>query len=141
MDAINSKAFLSLHLKGFSSPNIPFATFHQGDVDLNFIIDTGSDDNVIDQRILKRLNYDKTDYEGTLAGVGGIQKVEGCTLTFQHEDEFFTTKFLASDSIKEAFDMMQKEYGIQFHGMLGSVFLQQFKIVLDFTTMVAYNRE
>ena len=36
----NNKAFIAISFaQGFMSPNIPIATFSQGDVELNFIID------------------------------------------------------------------------------------------------------
>ena len=93
-----NKTFLSFSFsKGFVSPNIPIATFYQGDKELNFIIDTGSDNNVINSGALKDIKYEKLDHKGTLAGVGGVFDVEACNISFQHEGETFTTKFLISD--------------------------------------------
>jgi predicted aspartyl protease len=137
----NHNSFLSFSLaKGFTSPNIPIATFYQGDKELNFIIDTGSDDNVINKEALDSIEYEKTDHKGTLSGVGGIYEVEGCNITFQYEGETFTGMFIISDNLKEAFDNIRKCHAIPLHGMLGSKFLMQNNIVLDFNNMVAYNK-
>ena len=136
----NNNSFLSFSFsKGFTSPNIPIATFYQGDKELNFIIDTGSDDNVINRDALEDIEHDMIDHNGTLAGVGGVYQVEACTITFQHDGEDFAAKFLVSDHLKEAFDNIRKAHAIQLHGMLGSKFLMQNNIVLDFNNLMAYN--
>ena len=134
-------SFLSFSLaKGFTSPNIPIATFYQGDKELNFIIDTGSDDNVINKEALDNIEYEKTDHKGTLSGVGGIYEVEGCNITFQYEGETFTGMFIISDNLKEAFDNIRKCHAIPLHGMLGSKFLKENNIVLDFKNLTAYSK-
>lgn len=137
----NHNSFLSFSLsKGFTSPNIPIATFYQGDKELNFVIDTGSDDNVITKEALPEVEYEESGYKGTLSGVGGIYEVKGCNITFQYENESFTGMFIVSDTLKDAFDNMRKHHGIQLHGMLGSKFLRENNIVLDFNKLVAYNK-
>ena len=137
----NSKSLLSFSFsQGFTSPNIPIATFKQGDKELNFIIDTGSDDNVINRESLKEIQYEMVEHNGTLAGVGGVFNVEACNISFQHEGETFTTKFLIADHLQQAFDDIRRAHAIPLHGMLGSKFLMQNNIVLDFNNMVAYNK-
>ena len=60
MKKIINKSFLSFSFsKGFMSPNIPIATFYQDGKELNFIIDTGSDDNVISKEALGGIKYEK----------------------------------------------------------------------------------
>lgn len=137
-----NKSLLSFSFsQGFASPNIPIATFHQGDKELNFIIDTGSDDNVINKEALAGIEYEKIEHQGTLAGVGGVYEVEACRISFQNDQEKFTTKFLISDNLKEAFDDIRKAHAIPLHGMLGSKFLVSNNIVLDFNNMTAYNKK
>ena len=138
----NSKSLLSLSFSpGFKSPNIPIATFHQGDQDLNFIIDTGSDDNVINRKALENIKYDKVEYNGTLAGIGGVFQVEACDISFQYQNETFTDRFIIADHLQQAFDDIRKAHAISLHGMLGSKFLMQNNIVLDFNNMIAYNKD
>ena len=135
-------SFLSFSLaKGFTSPNIPIVTFYQGNKELNFIIDTGADDNVINKEALKDIQYEKIDHKGTLSGVGGIYEVEGCNITFQHEGETFTGMFIISNTLKEAFDTIRKCHAIPLHGMLGSKFLKKNNIVLDFKNLTAYSKK
>lgn len=137
----NNNSFLSFSFsKGFKSPNIPIATFHQGDKELNFIIDTGSDDNVINKEVLSDIKYEKVEHNGTLAGIGGVYDVQACNISFQHNGENFTTRFLISDHLKEAFDNIKEAHAIPLHGMLGSKFLMNNNIVLDFNNLMAYNK-
>jgi predicted aspartyl protease len=137
----NNNSFLSFSFsKGFKSPNIPIATFHQGDKELNFIIDTGSDDNVINKEALSDIKYEKVEHNGTLAGIGGVYDVQACNISFQHNGETFTTRFLISDHLKEAFDNIKEAHAIPLHGMLGSKFLMNNNIVLDFNNLMAYNK-
>ena len=136
-----NNSFLSFSFsKGFTSPNLPIVTFTQGETEINFIIDTGSDDNVINKEALKFIKHDMVEHNGTLAGVGGVFKVEACTIAFQLGAENFSAKFIISDHLKEAFDNIRKAHAIPLHGMLGSKFLRQNKIVLDFNNMTAYNQ-
>lgn len=137
-----NNSFLSISIaKGFCAPNIPIATFYQGDKELNFIIDTGSDDNVINEKALKDIKYDMVDHEGTLSGVGGTSTVKACTISFQYNGESFTENFLVSDSLQEAFDAVRMAHAIPLHGMIGSKFLMKNNMVLDFNKMLVYNKE
>ena len=137
----NNNSFLAFSFsQGFTSPNIPIATFYQGDVELNFIIDTGSDQNVIDSSVLSKLNYQKTENKASLTGLGGTQTVESCIITFSHEGEDFATEFLISD-LRPAFDSIKKAHAIPLHGMLGSKFLLRNNVVLDFNELAAYNKK
>ena len=137
----NNKAFIAISFaQGFMSPNIPIATFSQGDVELNFIIDTGSDQNVIDSSILNKIEHHKTENKTTLTGVGGSVVAESCNITFGYGEDSYTTEFLISD-LRAAFDTIKKAHAIPLHGMLGSKFLKENNLVLDFTNMVAYNKE
>ena len=138
----NHNAFLSFSLaKGFTSPNIPIVTFYQGDKELNFIIDTGSDDNVISKEALDSIEYEMIDYKGIVYGIGGNYDVEGCNITFEYEGETFTGMFIVSDNLREAFASIRKCHAIPLHGMLGSKFLKENNIVLDFKTLVAYSKK
>ena len=136
----NNKAFLAVSFsKGFVSPNIPIATFQQGDMELNFIIDTGSDNNIIDSNVLPNLKYEENEHRMQLTGLGGSQEVKMCDITFSFEGESFTAPFLISD-MKEAFTIIRKCHAIPIHGMLGSKFLMENNLILDFNKMVAYNK-
>lgn len=137
----NHKSLLAISFdKGFRSPNIPIITCMQGNKKLNFIIDTGADDNVINSDVIDTIEHQKIEYDGTLTGLGGIYDVKACSIKLDINGETFTDKFLVSDHLKEAFNKMEDTHAIILHGLLGSNFLKRHNIVLDFNNFTAYNK-
>lgn len=136
--------FIVSFKQGFVSPNIPIASFHQEEKDLNFLLDTGSDKNVIDETALQQFEHKmlEPDENSTthLSGVGGTKEVSTCNLSFTCGDEQYTADFLVTD-LKEAFGLVKRDHGITIHGILGSAFLRENKVVLDFNSLAAYNKE
>ena len=138
----NHKLFLSINLKrGFTPPNLPIATFTQGNKELNFIIDTGADDNVICTEALQGLKYDVLDSTVPLATGAGVVQAKVCNLSFQFQNEVFTSKFLISDHLKPSFDAIHEWNAVRLHGSIGAKFLMENGIVLDFHNMIAYNKK
>ncbi len=130
--------------KGFVSPNIPLATFYQGDKELIFLLDSGSENNVTNKKALEHIKHTMLDSgEAThqLSGVGGTEEVQNCTITFSCGDEEYTTNFLVSNSLEEAFEMIRKEHGITINGIIGSSFLREHNVVMDFKTLSAYTKK
>lgn len=138
----NSKSFLSISFKkSYVSPNVPVATFHQGDVSLNFILDSGADENVIDSRALSKIKYQEMEHDGNLIGVGGTYQVKACVIDMQYAKESFSEKFLISDNLKESFEIVERDCEVTLHGILGSQFLRRHSLILDFGTLTAYNNK
>lgn len=137
----NISLFAVSFRQGFISPNIPIATFNQGDKEITFLLDTGSDNNVINKGALDYVEH--TMIEGgdktTLSGVNGTTEVEHCSIKFTCEDENYEANFLVAD-LDEAFGTIRKGHCITIHGILGSVFLRENNVVLDFKTLSAYSR-
>lgn len=142
MSKINKSLIALSFSAGFRSPNIPIATIHQGDKTLNFILDTGSDDNVIDSNILPEIKHEilKEDNPSYLTGLGGTQIVQKCRVSFVCDNKEYTAVFLISD-LKDVFKTIHDAHAIQVHGMLGSKFFKANNIVMDFNNMVAYSKE
>lgn len=137
----NISLFAVSFRQGFISPNIPIATFNQGDKEITFLLDTGSDNNVINKGALDYVEH--TMIEGgdktTLSGVNGTTEVKHCSIKFTCEDENYEANFLVAD-LDEAFGTIRKGHCITIHGILGSVFLRENNVVLDFKTLSAYSR-
>ena len=139
----NGKTFLAISIRqGFTSPNLPIATFYQGDKEIVFLLDSGSDRNVFNKEALDALGleYEIKENEVTkLHGVGGEQNVETCIMSFGTEDEKFTAEFLVTDIA--AFNMIKQETLVQIHGILGNPFLKENNVVLDYSSLSAYSRK
>lgn len=120
---------------------LPIVTFYQGEKKFNFLLDTGSNDNIIDSNILDQLNHNKIDYEGTITGLDGIvNKVTACNIDFSYKEQHYPFAYLIKD-MKGPFDLMKKDYGVNLHGIIGSKFFNKFKYILDFAELIAYSKK
>lgn len=130
--------------KGFKSPNVPLATFYQGEKELIFLLDTGSEYNVTTKKTLDRIEHtilNNGDNTHTLSGVGGTEEVSNCTISFSCGKESYSVDFLVSNSIDAAVEMIRQEHGITIDGILGSLFLKEHNVVMDFNNLVAYSKK
>ena len=138
----NNTSFLAVSFRqGFVSPNIPIATFSQGDKDIVFLLDTGSDNNVINKGALDYVEHEMLEGGDTttLSGVNGTTEVEHCSIKFSCEDDTYKADFLVAD-LNEAFNQIRKGHCITIHGILGSNFLRNHNVVLDFNNLTAYSK-
>lgn len=144
MDKTKNISLLAVSFRqGFESPNIPIALFKQGDKNIVFLLDSGSDKNVIDTEAVKNFEHNVIQQEERttthLTGVGGTKEVEMCNMSFKNGDETYNCEFLITD-LKPAFDAIEEAHCIRIHGILGSSFLKEHNAVLDFKTLSAYSK-
>lgn len=130
---------------GFVSPKIPIAVFNQGEKELVLLLDSGSDKNIINIDALKLFDHTlketkENEQKHQVSGVGGPQEAVQCIIPFSCGEEKFEEEFLAID-INSTLDGIRREHCIQIHGILGSIFLQEHNIVLDYKNLVAYSAE
>ena len=137
----NLSLFTVSFKQGFISPNIPIATFSQGDKRLNFLLDSGSENNVIDKKALVGISHKIIEGASTtLTGVGGSSNTEICELTFKCGEDEYTEEFLVTD-MSQAFGMIEDCHSIVLHGIIGSTFLRKNNIILDFKNLAAYSKK
>lgn len=139
----NISLFAVSFSQGFTSPNIPIASFQQGNKDIVFLLDTGSDNNVINKDALDYVEHQMYPSEGEvnkLHGVNGTIDVQRCSIKFSSDDETYKADFLVAD-MAEAFGAITKSHCITIHGILGSKFLRSHNVVLDFKNLSAYSKE
>ena len=138
----NISLFAVSFRQGFISPNIPIATFQQGDKDIVFLLDTGSDHNVINKSALEYIDHQMLEGDEnvtTLSGVNGTTQVQHCIIEFSCGDEKYKANFLVAD-LDEAFGTVKKGHSIIMHGILGSLFLKENNVILDFNNFTAYSK-
>ena len=135
--------FTASFRQGFTSPNVPLVTVHQNDKELIFLLDSGSEHNVIDKGALGLIEHtvlQDSTLPKTLSGVGGKQEVSACVITFKCGDTDYTENFLVND-LSEALRMLKNETGVIMHGILGSQFMMKNHIVLDYQNLMAYSKK
>lgn len=139
--------FLNIHPDAMSFQNsmdlaeLPVVTFRQGDKKINFLLDTGSNNCIIDSNILKNIDHKMLDVETNILGLeGNAQKTGVCTIKITYKDKEYEYPYVIQD-MSAAFDSIKKETGVTVNGMLGSKFFNEFKYVLDFDELIAYSKE
>ena len=139
--------FLNIHSDAMSFQNsmdlaeLPVVTFHQGDKKINFLLDTGSNNCIIDSTFLKRLEHQPLDVTNKVSGIEGIESEEKvCILKLNYKDKEYNFPYIVKD-MKPIFDSIKKETGVTVNGILGSKFFSEFKYILDFDELIAYSKE
>lgn len=119
--------------------NLPIVTFTSGDKKYNFLLDTGASGSVINKDTLKDITYNSTGDTTDIFGMeGNAQTAEIVEIWLTYKDKSFKEQFQAAD-LSKAFDLLKKEYGVNIHGILGSLFFKKFKYILDFSELIAYS--
>lgn len=121
--------------------DLPVVTFYQGDKKFNFLLDTGSTDNVIDSGVMDTIKSTPVNIQSNLIGMeGNTRVVRMCQITLFFKEHSYTYNYLIND-MKSAFDNIKKNTGVQLHGIIGSKFFNRFKYVLDFKELIAYSKQ
>jgi hypothetical protein len=127
--------------QGFALTELPIISLYQGNKAFNFLLDTGSNDSIIDSNILAKMEHEMLDQESSLYGMeGNCQTVKRCNISLSYGDSDFPYEYLICD-MKEAFGRIKKESGVTLHGIIGSKFFNEYKYVLDFESLVAYSKK
>ena len=141
--------FFDIHPNAMSFRNsidlaeLPVVTFYQGSKKINFLLDTGSNNCIINSSYLKNLNHRIVcNVENTVTGIeGNGQKAEGvCTFAMSYKDKIYEYAFVIQD-MSGVFNSIKKETGVTIHGILGSKFFNDYKYVLDFKELIVYSKE
>lgn len=126
---------------GMDLAELPVVTFYQGKKKINFLLDTGSNNCVIDKSFLKNVEHQMSNVETNLTGLeGNAQKAGICVIDMTYKDKSYKAAFVVQD-LSAAFNAIKKETGVTINGMLGSKFFNEFKYVLDFDELIAYSKE
>lgn len=127
--------------QGFALTELPVISLYQGNKTFNFLLDTGSNDSIIDSNALDKVEHEASDKESTLFGMEGNTKiVKKCNITVSYDGMDFPYEYLICD-MKEAFGKIKSETGVTLHGIIGSKFLNDYKYVLDFESLIAYSKK
>jgi len=127
--------------QGFDLTELPICTFQQGDRKLNFLLDTGSNDSIIDSSVLGQIESEKMEYEGTLFGLDGKkQSVTKCRIVLAYKEQHYEYEYIIQD-MSAPFAQIKQDTGVTLHGILGSKFFHKFRYVLDFAELIAYSKQ
>ena len=122
--------------------DLPVITFIYGPEKLHFLLDSGANKSVLDERVFNTLNIPLKENAASIPmyGIEGTPtETKICSMTISYKEQDFTSDFCVID-LSAAFDNVKNESGITIHGILGNSFFTKYKYVLDFDKLVAYNK-
>lgn len=127
--------------EAFDLTEHPICTFYQGDKKIHLLLDTGSNNCIIDSTFLKSLEHTMLNLKNTVSGLDGIEKESDvCTIKMSYKDKEYEYPYMVRD-MSPVFDPVKKETGVTIHGILGAKFFNDYKYVLDFDELKAYSKE
>ena len=113
--------------------NLPVITFTMNNIKLNFLVDSGSTNSLIDKSLQKELNI--SEFSGDVQGVYGVggntETSAGYKVKVSYMEHAFEGIMFPVD-LQTVFKKFKENTGVQLHGILGTDFLQRYKTVLDF---------
>lgn len=99
---------------------------------LCFLLDTGSNINVLDRRVAEFFQLSGGIAKQRQFGIDGeLRMTDVVELVFFLEVQEYKANFSVMD-LSSAFGKVEEESGIQVHGLLGCSFMEQQKWILDF---------
>lgn len=121
---------------GLNKTGLPLIVIQINQQYLCFLLDTGSNKNLIDQRVFEYFKgYFETVGNGSIFGLDG-NKTETpiVKLDFNFESNTYSAKFSVID-LEKSFGTIEKESEIQIHGILGNEFFIENEWIIDFVNL------
>lgn len=122
--------------------DLPVVTFYSDTKKLNFLLDTGSNLSYINSSVLNSISCNKSNKDSmdTIGVEGNKVKVDFYKIKVSYKNQEFEEDF-AARNLDDAFSVIKEESGVQIHGILGSLFFQKYKYILDFESLIAYSKK
>lgn len=120
--------------------DLPVITLDNNGEKLNFLLDTGSNISHFNSEAMNLLkDFENIDKRGQsiITATGTSEADCWLRIPLKYKEQMFFEDFMLLD-LKEAFDTIQKENGVQIHGILGNSFFIKYGYVLDFDNNIAY---
>ena len=119
---------------------LPIVSFINNNQVLNLVLDTGSNTNIIDQSVLKDLNYKVSEVKNSVIGIAGMTNESNYILVpLSYKNKNYDVVCITAD-ISGTLLTLKEEYGVTVHGVLGTGFFSKYKYILDFNEMIAYSK-
>lgn len=127
-----------IKLIGIQQIGLPLLIVKAQAKNLCFLLDTGSNINVLDRRVAKFFQLSGGAVKQRQFGIDGeLQTTDIVELAFSLEEQEYKANFSVMD-LSSAFGKVEEESGIQIHGLLGCSFMEQQKWILDFENLILH---
>lgn len=127
---------ISLHIhqetvsfeESYNKVGLPVIDLYNDNYKINFLVDTGSDANFIDENILKYVHYtDASESRGVLCA-SGTTEAKAVYITLNDRENLIVEKFFVINM-----SSMNNEHNMDINGILGSKFCSDAKFVIDYS--------
>lgn len=119
---------------------LPVITFIGEGKKLNFLIDTGANNSILNESVAKKMKLEFKEFEGVETNTAGgninLNKVTNLVIKFDDKREYDEC-FLITN-MDEAFNSVKAETGVMIHGFLGSNFFAKYKFIIDYDSLALY---
>ena len=138
INIIRSKNNVEISFKEFLDlTDLPIISFYIGNQKLNFLLDTGSNNSIINESIIETLPHTKKEDTVVTFGMEGNKVINSYgELKLYYKNKEFVDDFTIMN-LDNAFDQIKQESGVQIHGILGNRFFEKYGYVLNFNTLTA----
>lgn len=120
---------------------LPVVTFRIDDKRVNFLLDTGANASIIDEKAVALLPHKLSEEKGTVMGIEGVEKDAQCVdMELSYKDLNYIETFRVLD-MSGVFDAIKQESGVIVNGILGNAFFTKYRYVLDFKDLIAYSKK
>lgn len=128
----------NLSIIGLPQVGLPLLIVQAQAKNLCFLLDTGSNVNVLDRRVAEFFQLSGGTAKQRQFGIDGdLQTTDIVELAFSLEEQEYKANFSVMD-LSSAFGKVEEESGIQIHGLLGCSFMEQQKWILDFEKLCLF---
>lgn len=119
---------------------LPIVTFRNDNNKVNFLLDTGASDSVINKSVLPLVKHEVINSKGQIYGMEG--NTVDCNIAYielSYKDCLYSDNFRVID-MDNAFKQLKQDYGVTIHGILSSSFFEKYKYILNFKDLIAYSK-
>ena len=119
---------------------LPVVTFIGKGRKLNFLIDTGANNSILNESVANKMKLKCEEFDGVETNTAGgninLNRVTNLVIKFDDKREYDEC-FLISN-MDDAFNNIKAETGVMIHGILGSNFFAKYKYIIDYDSLVLY---
>jgi predicted aspartyl protease len=119
---------------------LPVVTFIGKGKKLNFLIDTGANNSILNESVANKMKLKCEEFEGVETNTAGgninLNRVTNLVIKFDDKREYDEC-FLISN-MDDAFNNIKAETGVMIHGILGSNFFAKYKYIIDYDSLALY---
>lgn len=119
---------------------LPVVTFISNEKKLNFLIDTGANNSILNESVVNSMKLNTETFEGveTNTAGGNIVLNKVVNLEIKYDDKRIYNECFLVANLDEAFISIKGDTGVTIHGILGNKFFANHKYIIDFDALALY---